>query len=263
MPPLATTLRIEGTAFVGEFVGTFLFLFVAFLATQIANVTVASTGTASVPDVSALLFISLAFGFSLGVNAWVFFRITGGLFNPAVTLSLAFAGAIGPLRAGVIFLSQIIAGIASAAVVKGLLPGHPELMFKVSLASGMGIAQGLFLEMFVTIQLILTILFLAAEKHKATFIAPVGIGLALFISELASVFYTGGALNPARAFGPCVVDGDFPGYHWIYWLGPLFGSCVASAYYWFNKHMNYQEVNPGQDKNEDKETANSNEVATV
>lgn len=50
--------------------------------------------------------------------------------------------------------------------------------------------------MFLTALLMLAILFLAAEKHRATFLAPVGIGLALFIAELTGVYYTGGSLNP-------------------------------------------------------------------
>jgi aquaporin related protein len=62
---------------------------------------------------------------------------------------------------------------------------------------------------------------LAKEKHKATFIAPVGIGLALFVAELVGVFYTGGSLNPARSFGPCVVTGIFDKEHWIYCKLPL------------------------------------------
>jgi glycerol uptake facilitator-like aquaporin len=48
------------------------------------------------------------------------------------------------------------------------------------------------------------------------FIAPVGMGLALFIAELVGVFYTGGSLNPSRSFGPCVVTGTFNKEHWIY-----------------------------------------------
>lgn len=74
----------------GEFVGTFLFLFFAFAGTQVANTAAAGASTeggelAQVPNVSVLMYISLAFGFSLAVNAWVFFRISGGLFNPAVS----------------------------------------------------------------------------------------------------------------------------------------------------------------------------------
>src|SRR5438034_4954686 len=68
----------------GEFVGTYLFLFFSFGAAQVAN-NIASPG--SPERISALLYICLAFGFSLGVTAWAFFRISGGLFNPAVSTS--------------------------------------------------------------------------------------------------------------------------------------------------------------------------------
>lgn len=54
---------------------------------------------------------------------------------------------------------------------------------------------------FLTAELVFTILMLAGEKHKGTFIAPVGIGLALFVAEIAGVYYTGASLNPARSFG--------------------------------------------------------------
>lgn len=61
-------------------------------------------------------------------------------------------------------------------------------------------------------RLMLAILLLAAEKNKATFIAPVGIGIALFVAEMWGVGYTGGSLNPARSFGPSVADRQFNGY---------------------------------------------------
>jgi aquaporin related protein len=64
----------------GEFFGTFLFLFFAFAATQVANNLLGN----SPMNIGVLLYISLAFGFSLAVNVWIFFRISGGLFNPAV-----------------------------------------------------------------------------------------------------------------------------------------------------------------------------------
>lgn len=82
---MPNAIRHHFVAFLGEFVGTFMFLFFAFSGTQVAN-TVSSAGTVSTaPNTSNLLYIALAFGFSLAVNAWVFFRITGGLFNPAVS----------------------------------------------------------------------------------------------------------------------------------------------------------------------------------
>ena len=76
------TARGHFVAMTGEFVGTTLFLFFALSGTQIAN-TIIPAGTSG--DVSGqLFFIALSFGFSLMVTVWVFYRISGGLFNPAV-----------------------------------------------------------------------------------------------------------------------------------------------------------------------------------
>jgi aquaporin related protein len=84
-----------------------------------------------------------------------------------------------------------------------------------------------------------TILMLAAEKSKDTFIAPIGIGLSLFVVELAGINYSGGSINPARSFGPCVAGAHFTGYHWIYWLGPVLGSLMAAGFYHFIKVCSY------------------------
>lgn len=74
-----------------------------------------------------------------------------------------------------------------------------------------------------------------------------GIGLALFIAELTGVYFTGGSLNPARSFGPAVVNHTFSSYHWIYWLGPILGAIVAAGFYKFIKVLEYETANPGQD----------------
>jgi aquaporin related protein len=86
------TARGHVVAALGEFAGTIFFLFFAFAGTQVANISSnTNTGTTIVTTVAQnnpaqLLYISLSFGFSLAVNAWVFFRISGGLFNPAVSV---------------------------------------------------------------------------------------------------------------------------------------------------------------------------------
>ena len=82
-------IRNHFVASVGEFAGTFLFLFFAFSGTQVANTQTQGQGSTTIsqaPNPAQLLYISLCFGFSLAVNVWVFFRISGGLFNPAVWL---------------------------------------------------------------------------------------------------------------------------------------------------------------------------------
>jgi len=237
----------------GEFVGTFMFLFFAFAGTQVANTPQTTSGNQSTnipqgPNPTALLYISLCFAFSLAVNAWVFFRVSGGLFNPAVTLALCLVGAVPFGRGCFVFIAQMLGAMASAGVVKALFPG--PLAVTTSLGGGTSTAQGLFIEMFLTAELVFTIFMLAAEKHRATFIAPVGIGLSLFVAELMGVYYTGGSLNPARSFGPAVVTQRFHTYHWIYWVGPILGSLLASGFYLFIKALEYETVNPDADSAE-------------
>ncbi len=183
-----SAIRNHFIAMCGEFAGTFLFLFFAFTGTQVANSqTQGSTSTtiAQGSNPAQLLYISLCFGFSLAVNAWVFFRISGGLFNPAVTFGMVIVGAVPPLRGVLVVFSQIAGGIASAGVVSALYPG--QLNVRTTLGAGTTKTQGVFIEMFLTAELVFAIFMLAAEKHKGTFIAPIGIGLALFIAELSGM----------------------------------------------------------------------------
>jgi aquaporin related protein len=147
-----------------------------------------------------------------------------------------------------------------------MFPGDVGVV-NTTLSAGTSIAQGLFIEMFMTAELVFVVLMLAAEKSKDTFIAPIGIGLSLFVAmmggisfpscgdddigygnwHMTGVYFTGGSLNPARSFGPAVASRSFVGYHWIYWLGPVLGALLASLYYRFVKHFNYEQANPGQD----------------
>lgn len=124
--------------------------------------------------------------------------------------------------------------MAAAGFVAALFPG--PLTIDTKLDSSISITRGLFLEAFVTSQLILTILMLEAGPSK-----PMYIGLSLFIAEICSVYFTGGSLNPARSFGPAVVVG-FPGYHWIYWLGPLLGAGAASGAYALINYVRHERL---------------------
>lgn len=109
-----------------------------------------------------------------------------------VTLGMCLIGAIGWMRGLVVFISQILGGIAAAGIVSCLFPGPLDVITGLSSTPtalvSTSIVRGLFIEMFLTAELVFTIFMLAAEKHKATFIAPVGIGLALFICEMAGTY---------------------------------------------------------------------------
>lgn len=162
-----------------------------------------------------------------------------------VTLGLVLVGAVKPIRGVIVFVAQIVAGIAAAAVIDGLTPG--PLLVRNTLAPNVRIVQGLFLEMFLTANLVFVVYMLAVEKHRATYIAPLGIGIAVFMCHMVGVAYTGTSVNPARSFGPAVIAG-FHGYHWIYWLGPLLGSLLAFAVYKLLQVLNYTTANAGQDE---------------
>ncbi|KAK8012109.1 serine/threonine protein kinase [Apiospora arundinis] len=231
-------------ASMSEFVGTFFYMLTALGCTAVVNVP-SKDGDNLAANPAKLQFIALAWGMSIAVNAWVFFRISGGLFNPAVTLAMFLIRATGPIRALLTVAGQMLGSIAASAVIRSLLPNGTAAGTK--LAAGTSVTQGLFIEMFLTAQVVFAIFMLAAEKHRATYVAPVGIGLAVFICVMMGAYYTGAALNPARSFGPCLVAWDFPSYHWIYWAGPFLGSCLATAFYMFVRKLEYWTINPHQD----------------
>lgn len=116
-----------------------------------------------------------------------------------------------------------------------------------TLGDGMSIVQGLFLEVFLTAQLVFVVYLLAVEKHRATYIAPLGIGLAIFMCHMVGVPLTGTSVNPTRSFGPAVIGG-FVGYHWIYWLGPFLGALLAWGLFKLLTILNYTTANQGQDE---------------
>ncbi|KAJ9645825.1 Aquaporin-1 [Coniosporium tulheliwenetii] len=243
-----STAKNHFVAAVGEFVGTLLFLFFAFAGTQVAIAKEPNTATTN--QLMAIrpiiiLYVSLSFGFSLMVNVWVFFRISGGLFNPAVTLAMLLVGAISRLRALCLFLAQVAGAIAASGLVMAVFP--VRLSVNTTLSDGTSLVRGVFIEALLTAELVFTVLMLAKEKHKANFIAPVGIGLALFIVHLVGVFYTGGSANPARSLGPCIVTNTYDKELWIYWAGPFIGVLIAVAFYKFIKVLEYEMANPGQD----------------
>lgn len=98
--------------------------------------------------------------------------------------------AISYTRAIILLIMQLAGAIFSSYIV-GVLFSTP-FNVRTTLSSETSIARGIFIEAVLTAELVFTIFMLAKEKHKATFMAPVGIGLALFVAELCGVFYTGG-----------------------------------------------------------------------
>ncbi|KAF8542612.1 aquaporin-like protein [Trichophaea hybrida] len=238
-----SVVKNYGIAAAGEFLGTFLFFTLAYCATQAAKVAHAQAPDAS--PIELLIYISLTFAISLTVNVWLFYRVSGGLFNPALTLAFVLLQKMTPAKGALLALSQLLAGIAAAAVAEALLPVPLEV--QTGLGKGVSTAQGLFIELVLTAELALTVFMIAVEKHKSTFMAPLVIGSALGVGHLVGISFTGASMNPARSFGPAVVAGKFNGDHWIYWVGPILGAAAAAGIYKLLLVVDYTSANPGQD----------------
>ncbi|PBP16110.1 aquaporin, partial [Diplocarpon rosae] len=246
---MSNDVRNHFVAMLGEFIGTFSFLFFGLAAVQIANskpdTLLRIDLLSSSPSLLQILYMSASFGISLTVSVWVFYRVSGGMFNPAVTFGLCLAGAVPWVRGALLVPIQLLASVAVSLLVSYLFPGDFDT--QANIGAGVSPVQGLFIEMILTCELVFTILMLAVENHRGSFAAPIGIGLAFFVSVLVGSNFSGACLNPARSFGPDVVLMDFKSYHWIYWIGPVSGAVIAVGIYKILKLLEYTTANPGQD----------------
>ncbi|TFK99907.1 aquaporin-like protein [Pterulicium gracile] len=202
-------------------------------------------------NIEQTIYIATCMGFSLLVSAWMFYRVTGALFNPNISLALLIVGVIDPARFIMYCIAQLLGAIAASGIVVGL--SNAPLAVNTVLTDTT-YAKGVFIEMFITAALVLAVLMLAAEKHEATPFAPIGIGLTLFAAHLWAVPYTGAAMNVARSFGPAVVTGFPDSGHWVYWVGEFLGSLLGAGFYAVLKHYKYWRINPGQDTSDYKQS---------
>ncbi|KAI8811071.1 aquaporin-like protein [Cladochytrium replicatum] len=242
--PAATTRRLtEFQALLlqglGELLGTFFFLFI---------------GLGSVPaslkydqPAASFLTVSLAFGFGLVIAVFIFYRISGGVLNPALSVALFATGHFSAIKAGIYIAAQLIGAQLAAHAVKGLFP-VPELDF-YSLANklnGLNAFQGIVAEAILTAPLGLLVYFLAVDKARVTFLAPLFIGLYVATAHLVLSPYTGTSLNPARSYAGSVVSGDWSD-HYVFWLGPILGALLSSGIYKLYTHFDYVQLNGDQD----------------
>lgn len=125
-----------------------MFIFFAFVLHITAT---AQSDPAQPPSIITVITIAFAYAFFyalwLLINALIMKGINGGMFNPAVTLGLVFSGAVSFARATLLIPTQLLAGVAAAAVVRIVLPAADIQRVYTSLAAGTSTAQGLFLEM--------------------------------------------------------------------------------------------------------------------
>ncbi len=204
---------------VAELIGTFALIFIA------------GGGAAFASQPTDL---ALANGLVIAVMVSAFGFISGGFFNPAVTLGFLVTKRIAPALAAWYWLMQFGGAALAAVLVKWVLPSRPESLAHLgvpALGSGIGSGPAVVVEAVLTFFLV-WVIFATAVDPRGTFqqIAGLAIGFTIAFDVLMGYGLTGAAMNPARAFGPQLV-GSHWAHFWVWYIGPCAGAVIAASLY--------------------------------
>jgi MIP family channel proteins len=200
--------------YVAEFIGTAILVFFAAGSVMAASM----IGGLPIP-----LIGGAASGLALMILIWCFVDISGGHFNPALTVALAIFGDFPKARVAGYLAAQLVGSAAGAALLYyalGPQAGMGANMPNTALGiSGLG---AFIIECFLSFFMMLTIraAFAAGEPLRQFASVPIGLIVGIEVMVMGSI--AGAAMNPARAFGPYVFLGDWQ-YYWVYAFGPLIG----------------------------------------
>jgi aquaporin Z len=159
-------------------------------------------------------------------------HISGGHFNPAVTFGFLITRRMAPALAAVYAVAQLLAAVVAMLALKVIFPDEPSLDPGVpTVADQISVGGGVLTEAILTFFLV-WVVFATAADPRGTFksVAGLAIGLTITMDILGGGPLTGAAMNPARAFGPELVQGEWSDF-WVYWVGPLAGGGVAALAY--------------------------------
>ena len=204
-----------------EFVGTFTLIFVG------AGSIIATQGT-------NLTAIGLAHGLAIGVMASAVGHISGGHFNPAVTFGFWVTRRIESHLAAAYWFFQLTGALIAAFLLSAVLPNSQVDAVNLgapAIGNGIGAGAGVVIEAILTFFLVWVIFATAADPRGAfATISGLAIGLTITLDIYIGGPYTGAAMNPARAFGPDLVQ-NFWSDAWVWWVGPLVGGALAALAY--------------------------------
>ena len=231
-------------AYITELVGTLFLVF------SICTVVVlyVSTGAQAAQFGSDFAAIGLVHGFVLFALIAGLGAVSGGHFNPAVTLAAALLRRIDPVDAVVYILSQLSGGVLGALLVKGLLldEGRASDYGAVDVSPLLaGDFAGAVVEGLGTFLLVLAVCAVAFNPRVRNEWAPLAIGLTLGFVVIIFGPLTGAGVNPARWFGPALIGENFGGV-WPYLIGPIVGAVLAAFFYRFVVASGEEPGGPGE-----------------
>ena len=211
--------REHGRKLAAEFIGAFALIFIGAAA-------IIQTGGQN------LVAIAVAHGLAIALLVSSLGHISGGLFNPALTIGLWATRRLDTISTVAYIIAQLLGAVVAALALVLVFP--EALRDAVSLGvpllgRGIDFAQGVIIEAIATFFLMLAV-FGTALDPRGPKLGGFGIGLVLTMDILAVGTLTGAAMNPARTFGPALVGGEWSN-HLVYWIGPIIGAVVAALVY--------------------------------
>ncbi|CAH9098016.1 unnamed protein product [Cuscuta europaea] len=212
-------------AYLAEFISTFFFVFAA------AGSTMASRKMwpEAASDPASLVGTAVANAFALTVAVYISVGVSGGHANPAVTLARTVCRQLNVSTAIFYWISQLLASVMACLLLKvTTVQQHVPILGIPDEMTGFGAS---ILEGVMTFVLVYTV-YAAGDNRKGHMgaIGPLTIGLIAGANVLASGPFTGGAMNPAYAFGTALVGGNFQNQA-VYWIGPLIGGTIGGVLY--------------------------------
>jgi aquaporin Z len=204
-------------AYLAELLGTFLFMMVGYAS-------VANFGLAQ-PAIPGILVVPFSFGLGLLAAIYAFGHVSGGHFNPAVTVAMVLDKRTTPSDAVGYIIAQIIGAIGAAAVIYVTVSQAAVKSGITHPGTGITDVSALILETVFTA--IFLVVILTASKRAGDF-AGLAIALTLVAIHFGIANVTGSSVNPARSIGSAVVGGDLTGL-WIYLIGPIVGGVIGWA----------------------------------
>src|ERR1700726_3740758 len=209
-----------------EFIGTFSFVFIGAGAAAVVG------GGAGLSSITAIAF---AHGLAIMAFAFAYGSVSGGHMNPAVTIGVLAAGAMGVGEAVGYIVSQLIGGVAGALLLRTVLGGAATGLGLPTLAHGLALGTtiitvtpeaGFLIEALLGFFLV-TVVLSTAVAGRAGNLAPLAIGMTLTLNIIMGGALTGAAFNPARALGPMIATGNLSN-AWLYVAAPIVGALIAA-----------------------------------
>jgi aquaporin Z len=196
---------------------------------------------AAFPEVGiGFVGVSLAFGLTVLTMAYAVGHISGGHFNPAVTIGLWAGGRFSTSEIIPYWIAQVIGAIAAAAALYVIASGNAEFGLSAGFASngfGEHSPGGYSMGAAIAAEIILTFFFLiiimgATDSRAPAGFGPLAIGLALTLIHLISIPVTNTSVNPARSTGQAIFVGDWAlAQLWFFWVMPLIGGALGGFVY--------------------------------